>query len=504
MTDAELMLNLFEGSDVAYGSTELTGKITAEGKHEARCVMIRKPVQMSNWELHLSGKVGLGVPPINTKNMVKFGAIDVDVYQSLDLEKLNAKLVEHKIPMVLCRSKSGGPHLFMFMKEWVPAKLAVEKLDAIAGFMGFGKSEIFPKQTSVTGNDVGNFINMPYFGGVRFLRYAYDAEGKAIKEIKTFSDFAMSRALTRAELEAYQPPSSGGLLPDGPPCLNRLMAAKTNENRNIILANIAVYCKKAFPEEWEAKVDEYNQMFPDPLGSKEVEAIKKSYAKKDYKFQCNICPLSTYCNSSACRKAKHGIGGDDLMPTQRSLTKINTNPPVWYLDVAMADDTFKRMSLTTEELQNPRLFERRCMDTIQKMPPMVKPEEWQPKVAALMAHCTVIDIPEELSPVGQFKELVVEFLLNRASAEGWEDLLRGLPHKNEAGYHFRAKDLWKYVTNQRFTLMNQHEMLVTLTRDMKAVKTFRNIKGTGVNLLTVRFDDVVPEKLEPTNENPAY
>lgn len=506
MTDSELLHALFEGSDLAYGSTEVTGKVNASGKREARCVVIRKPPGTIQWDAHLMGAVGLGIFPIRSDNSVRFGAIDVDIYQGLDLAKMNTRIQEHKIPMILCRSKSGGPHLFMFFKEPVPAKIVVEKLDAIAGFMGFGKSEIFPKQTTISGNDVGNFINMPYYGGVNFMRYAFDAEGKAISTIAGFSAYCDSRAMTKAETEAYTAPIESGALPDGPPCLNRIIATGRGEMRNIVLSNIAVYCKKAFPDTWETELDRYNQKFPEPLGSKEVEAIKKSYQKKDYRYQCSVDPLKSFCNSTACRKCKFGVGRQDLMPAQRSLTKINTSPPVWYLDVIHTGkdgkDEPKRMCLTTEELQNPRLFQRKCMDTIQEMPPLLKPEDWQPKIALLMEHCNVIDLPEELSPAGQFKELVQEFIFNRASAEGWEDLLRGLPHRNNLGYHFRPKDLWKFITNQRFVLLKQNEMLAILRNDLKSERGFRPIKGTGVNYMTVKFPEPIPEKLEvPVSES---
>ncbi|MDV7401895.1 hypothetical protein RZS08_61310, partial [Arthrospira platensis SPKY1] len=108
--------------------------------------------------------------------MVKFGAIDVDTYSGIDLAELAIQIASQKLPLVLCRSKSGGPHIYLFVTDWVPAQLMIQKLDSLAGALGFGTSEIFPKQVSISTQneaapDYGNWINMPYFKGAQGLRY---------------------------------------------------------------------------------------------------------------------------------------------------------------------------------------------------------------------------------------------------------------------------------------------------------------------------------------------
>lgn len=490
MTDAELLHELFRGSDLSHGRSELTLEVTAKGKHEAKSWTEKRPVTVQDWEGHLAGKAGIGIPPLNSENKVRWGAIDVDEYSGA-LEKLNALVQQHRLPLVVCRSKSGGPHLFMFLNDWVPASAMIERLDSLAGFLGFGTSEIFPKQAMIGKNDkapdYGSWINMPYFDAKATMRYALDKDGKAITEIAAFVDYAKSRTLTVETFMGYTPPppTNGEIFPDGPPCLNTIFANNPVDFRNVILSNVAVYCKKAFPEEWQTKVDEYNQKFPEPLGSSEVEAIKRSYDKKDYRYQCSKQPLCNFCDSSKCKKTKHGIGRGDFLPASRSLTMVDTNPPIWYLDITMPDGKDKRISLTTEQLQNPRLFQRRAMETIQQMPPSMKMDAWEPIVQQLMVHCHYVHVPPELGPSGMFKELVSDFLSNRASQESMEDVLRGVPFKNNKAYFFRLKDLWSYVQQQRFTLLKPHEMMQVLLREMAASKDFHKVKNRGVNLVTI-------------------
>ena len=50
---------------------------------------------------------------------------------------------------MLCRSKSGGAHIYLFIDEPVSASLLQRKLRQLAASIGFGQAEIFPKQTQL-------------------------------------------------------------------------------------------------------------------------------------------------------------------------------------------------------------------------------------------------------------------------------------------------------------------------------------------------------------------
>ena len=52
--------------------------------------------------------------------MCKFGALDIDTYP-IDHVSLDKKLRKLKIPCIVCRSKSGGAHIFFFLSDWMNA-----------------------------------------------------------------------------------------------------------------------------------------------------------------------------------------------------------------------------------------------------------------------------------------------------------------------------------------------------------------------------------------------
>ena len=82
---------------------------------------------------------------------------------------------------MVCRSKSGGAHVFLFTKEYVSASLMQDKLNEIRSVLGYGGSEVFPKQRELKSkDDTGNFLNLPYFSSDKTVRYAFDGEGNSV------------------------------------------------------------------------------------------------------------------------------------------------------------------------------------------------------------------------------------------------------------------------------------------------------------------------------------
>ena len=193
---------IFEGNNSAYGIMRRTGEVTDKGKAVAKAQIKREKVVDYLWQDHLDGKdPALGIIPINENNMCRWGCIDIDEY-NLDHLNVMRNVKGMGFPLVTFRSKSGGAHLFLFAKEFVPAILMQTKLKAMSEALGYGGSEIFPKQTEilVERGDTGNFLNLPYHGGVRGLRYTYKAGGEAanLEEFYTIYD---EWAQTREQIE---------------------------------------------------------------------------------------------------------------------------------------------------------------------------------------------------------------------------------------------------------------------------------------------------------------
>ena len=159
----EAFKSIFEGLDVAYGQHRSDGE-RADGKQEGKSYIVRNEVTDKLWENHLKGEgPSLGIIPIRADNTVIWGCIDIDTYP-LNHKKLIHKIRQLQFPLIHCKSKSGGAHLFLFMENPISAKIMRSKLRAISSTLGYSSAEIFPKQSSILieKGDLGNFLNLPY------------------------------------------------------------------------------------------------------------------------------------------------------------------------------------------------------------------------------------------------------------------------------------------------------------------------------------------------------
>ena len=247
MSSAQRLLAAFEGSKAAYGETTV-GRIGRKGKAEAKSYIRQGLMTEAMVQAHIDGKQGVGAIPITQESMCRFGALDVDVYD-LDHKALQKKIQTLKLPLIHCRTKSGGAHLYLFFRDWQPASLAREYLIEMSIALGFSGCEIFPKQDAllVERGDLGNFINMPYFSADQTTRYAFDRNAEAL-ELEEFLDLVESSRVDIADLDALDLAGSKEHFTDGPPCLRILVATGcVSEMRNNTLLQMGVYAKMKYP-----------------------------------------------------------------------------------------------------------------------------------------------------------------------------------------------------------------------------------------------------------------
>jgi len=252
-------IDLFSGLKRAHGCTYVEKKSADGTKVKGKSFVKREPVTDKLWQDHLSGiEPSLGIIPIDENNQCRWGCIDVDKY-NLNHKKLINLINNHQLPLTLCRSKSGGAHIFLFTTAPVEAKLLRDKLTAISAFLGFGNAEVFPKQVELKSeDDTGNFLNLPYFNSANTTRYAFNFKGEAI----TISQFFLAiKRLTPEELEKLElkrPPSD---FSDGPPCIESLTQNKLNDGRDRVLYQYIQYAKRKWPEEWAKHINAFNYKY---------------------------------------------------------------------------------------------------------------------------------------------------------------------------------------------------------------------------------------------------
>jgi len=445
---------IFEGNKSAYGQLILSGQTTDKGKAVGKAFIKREPIPDTFWQDHLDGKEpALGVIPINENNECRWGCIDVDDYKGLDHKKIIASIKSHKFPLVTFRSKSGGAHLFLFSTEYISAGLMQSKLKMMSEALGFGGSEIFPKQTEILAErgDVGNFLNLPYHGGARGLRYTFDEQGNAAS-LESFYSIYDEWAQTKVQIEviaAVKKVEKNEAFKDGPPCLNRLAEEGFGEgSRNNALFNIAVYHKQANPDNWEDKVMEDNTNWMSPsLGYQEVKALLTSVNKRGYdKYRCKDQPICGVCDAKKCRTKKFGVGfEEEQMPEIKNLTKINSDPPQWFLNVEEA-----RISLNSLQLYKPDLFALACLDQANKIVPVFKGQVWRTEYVKPLIDSPdmqTIDALESLSPQNQIENHLYEFTRNLSEGKKLDDIVNGVPFTDEEQgiTYFRLDDFYAYL-----------------------------------------------------------
>ena len=477
--------SIFEGLDIAYGTYQIEGQ-RQDGKQNGQARVIRQPPSDDLWERHLEGvEPSLGIIPIRRDNSCIWGCIDIDSYP-LDHASIVARIRKLKLPLIVFRSKSGGAHVFMFVKTPIPAAEMQSHLRLFASYLGHSGCEIFPKQTQllIDRGDTGNFLNLPYFGSDKGSRYAFKDNGDAA----TLEEFyGLYEAHAIGENSSINPSdySQQEILPNGPPCLQLLCSQGFPEGtRNNGLFNIGVYLRKAFPDTWEDELLKANQAYMDPpLPLAEINTLVKQLKKKDYMYRCKSSPIDAHCNKQICKTRQFGVGSANHDgPQIAALSKYASDPPLWFLDV---ED--QRIELTTEELQQQHKFQVVCMNKINVAPPTMKKGDWEGLLNGLLREMVetqaITEAPEDTSNEGRFMDLLEEFCTHMQSALDREETLMGRPWTDEEEKltHFRLKDLEAFLTRHKFMSLSSAKIAQRLrSLDGKPDSVF--IKGRTVRV----------------------
>lgn len=496
-------MQLFSGATTAYGVYRIDpSKTRADGKAEGQAVTLRGVVTEQLWEDHLAGRQGVGIIPIREDSSASWGAIDVDYYDNLAHSQLVARLAQLKLPLFVCRSKSGGAHLILFLTEPVPAGVLQSKLRQLSAGMGFGGSEVFPKQTQLRPekNDVGNWLNMPYFAGEQTTRYAVGKDGKALGP-ETFLDLAEASRVTPAQLKLITVTQEDAGFAEGPPCLQHLASTGVpSGQRNNALFAMATYARKRWPDAWEPYVEEFNNKYMNPpLTSREVLDVIKHVSAKDYSYRCGEPPIKQFCDNPTCKIRKYGVGTANPGRLFTALSKVDLkDEPRWILDV---EGGHGRVEVPTFELMRHDRLAAACLEQVNLYLPFMKRVDWDSMMADLVANVTLIetseDEREELSRVGQFRELLYEFATNYIGHRGPEELYAKRCWNNGEGrVLFRLGDFEEFLARRKFVYDRSWIAL-----RLKELDVYSTVKRVGKNTIRVRSMQELEEPPVPSQPN---
>jgi Primase C terminal 1 (PriCT-1) len=274
----------------------------------------RKQYTIEDVKTHLAGGLGLGVSPLLPNNTCWFAAIDVDRrddVDEVDFVSISERVQSAGLPLVVCRSRSGGAHLYLFLRKPAPAKLIRAKMQEWADKLAIvGTDCLMPSADYQVVNDDGvphisRSINLPYLGGDQTDRYAFNATGSVKLNFHQF--------LVRAEAVRIDPgllvPMPGDEFGEAPPCVQRLVKDGVSAGmRNEALTQIAIYLKRVDSKDVTPRLAVVNKSVLDPpLKMDELKKIANSVTRRDYLYRCKVEPCKSLCDSTACLTRKFGI-----------------------------------------------------------------------------------------------------------------------------------------------------------------------------------------------------
>jgi hypothetical protein len=501
----ERFKEVFAGLQTAYGQTKITDELSENGKHEAKSFTKKEPVTDLLWQKHLNGdEPALGIVPIREDNRCKWGCIDIDTYP-FDHKDFIKKIRDKNIPMILFRSKSGGAHVFLFAKEFVAASLMRERLKKIASTLGYAKAEIFPKQDYIRADrgDTGSFLNVPYHGNNKSVRFAFDDNGEALK-IEEFFKLYDKYSLTEKELvnlKISETDNTDDFLKGAPPCLQTILKDGMPEGgRNDMMYNIGVYLKKRFPNEWESKMYVYNEQYmKPPLQHTEMTKSIESLGKKDYLYKCKLEPIVSFCNSKVCSKREFGVGDNVPPPEITGISKYPSDPPLYFVNI-------DGLSVEVDDitLHDPEKFSVACMNQISKpMLPLGK-IIWRKQLVKLFEKLQMLDAPDSSKIDVQIKDLLADFI-NKAPGKKIDDLKRGLPFTEDGITYFKFKDFWKYIQRSKSWTIQKQRTTKLLDDLFSAKESTIKIDKESVRAMkmeTIKLDK--PNTREDKMKEPAF
>lgn len=486
MEPSERFAELFRGFTARYGVFKVL-ETEASGKRTGRARTVDKPVTPEIYAAHVKGETGVGVIPLTQDDKVHFAALDIDHYRDDDewvwdvVEKIQDE------PLIVTRSKSGGVHIWLFMQEAVPAQKAIDYLRLIAARIGHADCEVFPKQAArASQEDVGNWINLPYFGDTRkacVMRKTALGLERAVIEIGDFLGLAEQCAkyaaedklieLSRLEKDQRQISEKTDDWLDGPPCLQRLLVGLpqkeidsiqkrfdegkitedqyhkqiatalpqlTDGGRDTTFFNAAQYLYRKHggtAQEIERRLVKVHEAWQVRTGQpglddSEIAKCAKQAAKDNWSYQCSVQPLKAFCHRGTCLRRKHGVASKSSeSPFEiTSFTVIKTDPPQNALNI-----NGKRVCMDGKVLLNQRTFREKLYDGAGVVWPPMQESKFLVLVGEWRSQADEVDGPPDTGLGEIIAHCLVEFCTGRKVVRG-----TGKDEKIASGFALWSED----------------------------------------------------------------
>ena len=505
-------INIFEGLSSAYGQFRKDNNRLAV-KVEGKSFIEKKPVTKELWQNHLNGTgPNLGVFPLTREGTCKWGAIDIDV-NNFDYEDLLNRIRKQKLPLIMFRSKSGRAHVYMFMKDFTPAQEVQTVMKKFAGKLGLADKldRVYPMQTSLSKNDFGSWLNMPYYNQEETSTCAYkdNFDGATIEEFFEMYDkyvqTDLSQHLVEEVKQNIKKPKEKTLEDFLLPCTKNCLKLNNNkipdENRNDFLLHMYTWSMRAV-EKGVKKIPEYSKMDAEtllkyfnqeymarPVEEKEIQNTIFKSKDKEYKYLCKKPTITKYCDSSACTRHLCGItplDAEKLVKATQALGKITrylSEPPIFFESVDVKNENgsgYKRIRIEMqgEDIINKQKWLNKLAN--QGYFPHISLHEQKSSDFLVMQYerlenCLNEAADEEASEDFEFKSIIYSFVNKMTVSYNKEDLLKNACYVNKDTHEldFKLPSLMEYLKSNHIKIpANQ------LTLKLKKIMGAKKINGT--------------------------
>lgn len=437
MDKEKIFIEAFTGLKRNFGTADLaqTKIDPTTGKAKPVYIWTQRSLTEQDYLDHLNGRQSIGIQPCDDQGMAQFGAIDIDdkqhSYSDFPYKKYLDIIAQYKLPIVPVKSKSGGLHLYLFLKEPAKAVFVRGFLEKLLFVLKLPTNiEIYPKQTEL-GQEAdgtwinGQFINLPYYNKTE--RVGFNLDGTTF----TFDQFVgviQANKYSADELEEFALDHTKQILTggseefnDGPPCLAILTKEELTDGRDRFLYNYAVFAKKKYPDNWEQMViaapNKYFKKDSNGVLDWSEEKTKKklkSWARGTKGYTCTEDPIHSVCLKGECRGRKFGYLSDKrkTFPALTGLQKITYPDPEYTFNVTLEDGQ------TTKEVRAKNIKQIIELDNIRaiigaaadKVPPKIKQDEFQDILDNLFPPKIITSPPKGTTPDELLEQYVLQYL----------------------------------------------------------------------------------------------
>ena len=450
----EEFVKLFTGLTENFGKADMSKVEFDKEKNKIKpyYVWAQEPVTPTHYQQHLDGKISIGIQPCTREGKVSFGCIDVDPnnYKDFKVSALLFLIEQHKLPVIPCRSKSGGLHIYLYMKEEITAQTMRDALLTLLLPLDLKRTtELYPKQVELVpdekGNLAGNFINLPYQNKKETTRYAVNKNNEPLS-LEEFIKAAQNSRLTAAELTSLVTRCNEAILKggdpefaDGPCCLQRLSKSKLTDGRDRFMYNYMVFAKKKYKDKWQDKVSAANYSYlTEPWEKTYLDKKIKAWDKDTAGHTCNDEIIGPQCMKHICVKRAFGVASDttSTFPLISGLQILYYTIPVLRFMVEKPDGTPVQCEAT-----DPTTFttQRKLLNIIWLQahfyPKPLKQDDYINFLNEVIKNPTEIRPAEGTEDKDQLYPHLYEFCINGIKAKKKSEIRGGLCW-TENGYHY--------------------------------------------------------------------